>query len=376
MRGSIVKRGSGYSYVLALGRDDVTGRKRQKWVSGFRTKREAEAALTEALRRVQSGQFADPGRTTVSEFLDHWIESVTPSLRETTSSSYAAVCDNWLKPNLGRLRLAALTPGHLNRMYGVRLKEGGQSGRPLSVRSVRYAHTIIAKALQDAVEWGLLARSPAMSAKPPRAVRVDMAVWDLSQVKQFLALVAEDRLYPLWLTMITTGLRRGEVAGLRWEDVDLDAGALAVRRSLVCVKYEVRVSVPKTAKGRRSVALDDLTVAALRAHKARQASEALAAGELWERSGYVFVREDGRPFHPERIGDVFARAVTKAGVPPIRLHDLRHTAVTLSLAAGVHPKIVQERLGHASINITMDTYSHVVTGMQAEAAAKVASLLV
>ncbi len=376
MRGSIIKRGSGYSYVLSLGRDETTGRKKQKWVSGFRTKREAEAALTEALGRVQSGQFADPGRMTVAEFVEHWLESVAPSLRDSTASSYRQVCRTWILPHLGRVRLASLTPGHLNQLYAALAKDGGRKGKPLSVRSVRYTHTIIGKALGDAVAWGLLARNPASSAKPPRAVRTDMAVWDVTQVKTFLAAVTGDRLYALWLLLITTGLRRGEAAGLRWEDIDLDARRLAVRRALISVEYKVRVSEPKTARGRRTVALDDLTVDALRAHQDRQTKDIEAGGELVERTGYVFVREDGHPYHPERISQMFVELTKKAELPPIRLHDLRHTAATMALAAGVHPKVVQERLGHANINITLDTYSHVVEGMQDEAAAKVAGLLV
>jgi integrase len=202
-----------------------------------------------------------------------------------------------------------------------------------------------------------------------------MAVWDVTQVKTFLAAVVDDRLFALWLLLITTGLRRGEAAGLRWEDIDLDAGRLAVRRALISVEYQVRVSEPKTARGRRTLALDHLTVRALRAHRARLSEEALAAGESGQRTGYVFVREDGHPYHPERISLMFARLTKAAGLPPIRLHDLRHTAATMALAAGVHPKVVQERLGHANINITLDTYSHVVEGMQEDAAAKVAGLL-
>ncbi|HET9690024.1 MAG TPA: tyrosine-type recombinase/integrase [Acidimicrobiales bacterium] len=375
MRGSIVKRGAGYTYVLELGRDAATGKRRQKWVGGFRTKREAEAALTAALGRLQAGQFADPGRTTVGEFLEHWLDSVAPTLRETTAASYRATCVNWVIPSIGSLRLASLTPGHLTQLYASLTTNGGTGGRPLSARSVRYAHVVLGRAMKDAVEWGMLARNPVRSAHPPRVDQPVMRVWDVAQARQFIASVAGDRLEAMWVVLITTGLRRGEAAGLRWEDVDFDAGTLAVRRALVSVGYEVKVTEPKTAKGRRSVALDDLTVRALRAHRARQAEEALAAGDLWERTGYVFVRDDGRPLHPERIGVMFAQRVKASGLPPIRLHDLRHTSATLALAAGVHPKIVQERLGHASISITLDTYSHVVAGLQHEAAQRVADLL-
>jgi integrase len=375
MRGSIVKRGVGYCYVLYLGRD-VTGRKRQKWVGGFRTKREAEVAMVEALGRLNSGQFVDPGRLTVGEFLEQWIEAVASGLRESTAASYRMVLTKRVVPRIGKLRLTSLTPGHLTRMYAQLLAEGSRSGQPLSPRSVRYTHTIAGRALADAVEWGLLPRNPARAAKPPRAVKSDMAVWDAAQARQFLAFVRDDRLYAMWLLMLTTGLRRGEIAGLRWSDVDLDAAAMAIQYTRVSVNSRVVVVEPKTAKGRRPVALDDMTVQALRSSRKAQLQERLKRGTGWQDSGFVFVREDGAPYHPERIIVMFKRQARAAGLPVIRLHDLRHTSATLALAAGVHPKVVQERLGHSSINITLDTYSHVVKGLQHDAAEKVAALLV
>jgi integrase len=178
------------------------------------------------------------------------------------------------------------------------------------------------------------------------------------------------------LLMLTTGLRRGEIAGLRWSDVDLDDAVIAIQHTRVSVDARVVVVEPKTAKGRRSVALDDMTVQALRSHRKAQLQERLKLGKAWQDSGFVFVREDGAPYHPERILVMFKRHAEAAGLPAIRLHDLRHTSATLALAAGVHPKVVQERLGHSSINITLDTYSHVVKGRQHEAAEKVAALLV
>jgi integrase len=375
MRGSIVKRGVGYSYVLYLGRD-ASGRKQQKWVGGFRTKRAAEAAMVEALGRVQAGLFVDPGRLTVGEFLEQWLEAATPGLRASTAAGYVMVLTKRVIPRVGKHRIASLTPGHLTAMYADLLARGGRFGRPLSPRSVQYTHTVVGRALADAVEWGLLPRNPARSAKRPRVAKPDMRVWDAAEARRFLSSVRDDRLYAMWLVMLTTGLRRGEVAGLRWVDVDLDDAVISVQHTRVSVDAKVVAVEPKTAKGRRSVALDEMTVQALRAHRVAQLQERLALGTAWQDSGFVFVREDGAPYHPERILVMFKRLADAAGVPPIRLHDLRHTSATLALAAGVHPKVVQERLGHSSISITLDTYSHVVKGLQQEAAEKVAALLV
>jgi integrase len=187
--------------------------------------------------------------------------------------------------------------------------------------------------------------------------------------------VREDRLYAAWMLFATTGMRRGEVAGLRWADVDLAAGRVSPRKPRVQVNYQVHVSEPKTAKGKRSLALDPATIAALKEHRVRQASERLAVGPGWRDSGLVFTWGDGRPLHPERFSRWFDRLARETGLPRIRLHDVRHSYATAALAAGVPAKVVSERLGHANIAITMDTYSHVLPGMDELAAATVARLI-
>lgn len=375
MRGSIVKRGKTYSYVLYLGRDDA-GSKRQKWVGGFRTKREAEAALTEALERRRTGMWGDPGRQTVGEYLHTWLTSTKPSLRATTAASYEATLTGWVIPRVGSLRLAALTPARLGALYGELLSSGRRDGAGgLSARSVRYAHSILSHALKDAVAWGLLPRNPASLVDIPRQQSREMSVWRHEDVRRFLSHVADDRLYAMWALLVTTGLRRGEVIGLRWGDIDVERGTLAVRRALVAVGYAVHVSEPKTARGRRMMAIDPLTLAALELRRDAQAVEKRVARELWEATGYVFTDELGRAIHPQRVSVLFRNIVREAELPPIRLHDLRHTAATLALTAGIHPKVVAERLGHSAVGITLDTYSHVVGELQADAAARVAALI-
>jgi integrase len=377
MRGSVLKRGPTWSYVMYLGRDDQTGKKQQKWVGGFRTKKLAENALTEALERLRTGTWTDPGRQTVGEYLQGWLTSVTPSLRPTTAASYRWVIETWVEPRIGKVRLGALTPARLSALYGDLLANGRTrgDGGGLAPRSVAYTHRILTHALKDAAAWGLLARNPAAVVDPPRASGPEMKVWSAPQVKKFLAYVSDDRLYAMWAILLTTGLRRGEVVGLRWEDVDLRRGTLAIAQTRVSVGYAVETSAPKTARGRRSVSIDPITIRALKAWKTRQDDERRTFGELWHDSGAVFTVEDGSAIHPETVSAWFKRLTAAAGLPEIRLHDARHTAATLALAAGIHPKVVSERLGHASISITMDTYSHVVEGMQEEAAKKMASLV-
>jgi integrase len=375
MRGSLLKRGETWSYVLYLGRGP-DGKKQQKWVGGFRTRREAEAALTEALERVRTGTWADPGRQTVGEYLEDWLTAVRPSLRSSTATSYEHTLRKWVVPRIGHLRLGALSSAKLSALYGELLRSGRHDGKGgLSARSVAYTHRIVTHALKDAVSWGLLARNPAAHVDPPRVARPEMQVWTQKEVQRFLVSVADDRLYALWTVLLATGLRRGEALGLRWDDVDLDRRRLSIQRAVTVVDYEIVVSEPKTARGRRSVSIDPTTAAVLVAHRKRQLEERLAWGPAWQDSGYVFTTEDGRVLHPQRVTQVFKRLASEAGFPPIRLHGLRHTAATLALTAGIHPKVVSERLGHATVGITLDTYSHVGEGLQEEAASRVAGLI-
>ena len=236
-------------------------------------------------------------------------------------------------------------------------------------------HRVLRKALNDAVLWGLLVRSPLLGVKPPRHEAPEMRAWTPDEARRFLDAVDDDRLYALWVLVLATGMRRGELAGLRWVDVDLDAGVLAVRRSRVSVSYLVHESDPKTRSSRRTISLDTRVIAVLRAHRRLQLEERLAWGAAWTDTGYVFTREDGYPLHPERITVLFGRLVESCGLSRVRLHDLRHSSASLILAAGVHPKIVSERLGHSSTSITLDLYSHVIPGLQEEAAAKLGEMI-
>ena len=226
--------------------------------------------------------------------------------------------------------------------------------------------------------WQRLPRNPADRAKPPSIASIDEMpprTWSARQLDDFLAHVRDDRLYAAWRTLAMTGLRRGELLGLDWDAVDLDTGRLAITRTLIEGKGAPRFSDPKTKRGRRSVALDATTVEALREHRERQLDERVAWGPAYESHGLVFCREDGTPIWPRTFSRSFDHHVRDAGLPKIRLHDLRHTHATLALEAGVHPKVVQERLGHATIAITLDTYSHAIPAMQEDAAAKIAALL-
>jgi integrase len=278
-------------------------------------------------------------------------------------------------PALGHVPLQRLTPAQLTAFYRGLLESGHRRGSGLTPKTVRNIHGALHAALRDAVRWGFVARNVATAADLPKSTTPEMRVWRPEQLRAFLDQVRDDRLYAAWLLLATTGMRRGEVAGLRWVDVDLDAARVPPRRPRVVVNHQVLVSEPKTTKGRRSIALDPATVAALREHRRWQLEKRLAVGPGWEDSGLVFTWPDGRPLHPERFSKWFEQHTRAAGLPRIRLHDVRHSYATAALAAGIPAKIVSERLGHANIAITMDTYSHVLPGLDELAAGTVAQLI-
>ena len=202
-----------------------------------------------------------------------------------------------------------------------------------------------------------------------------MRTWTPEELRTFLQFVESDPLFAAWVLSASTGMRRGEVLGLRWQDIDFARRRLAIRQTIISIDYLVEISEPKTARGRRSVALDTGTVAALRAHRAAQNQEKLKLGQAYQDSGLVFCRADGTPVHPDRFTQMFDKHVKDSGIPRIRLHDLRHTHATLALAAGIHPKVVSERLGHSTVAFTMDVYSHAIPSMEAEAAETIANLV-
>jgi integrase len=374
-RGTIIRRGATYSIVLDLGRGP-DGRRIRRWHSGFRTKRDAERARVELLARVDQGTYVEPSRLTVAVFLrEQWLPGLAGQVRPTTLHGYRSNLERYVVPRIGATRLQRLAPSHLNQLYADLLAAGGRDGRPLSARTVQAVHMTVRKAIGDAARWGLVVRNVATLASPPRPRRAEMHTWTAEQLRAFLEHVAGERLYAAWLLAASTGMRRGEVLGLRWVDVDLDLARVAVRQTLVLAGRQVVTSEPKTSRGRRSIALDPRTVAALRAWRAAQAAERLAWGGAWVDSGLVFTREDGTPLHPEWLSDAFAWRVARAGLPPIRLHDLRHTHASLGLAAGVPIKVMSERLGHTSSSFTADAYQHVTPALEEQAAATVARLV-
>jgi integrase len=353
-----------------------TDERRRETKGGFATRREAQATMSKVAVAVEERTHVMNSRLTLREYLTkEWLPAIEHTIRPTTYRSYVAHVECHILPALGSVQLQKLSPAQINALYVKLGRAGKRNGQGLTALSVRHVHAVLHRALKDAVRWGRLARNPADLADPPRVAAHghELRTWSAQQLGAFLSAVRGDRLYALWHTLAMTGMRRGEALGLRWQDVDLEAGRLCVRRALVPNGQEVLVSEPKTARGRRVVALDPETVAVLKGQAARQLAEQRDAA--WSETELVFTNEGGQALHPWATSRCFRKAVKYAMLPDIRLHDLRHTHATLALRAGIHPKVVSERLGHATVAITLDTYSHAIPAMQEEAAVRIAELV-
>jgi integrase len=373
---SVYRRSGAWEYKVELGRDPATGARSRRTKGGFATRKEAEAAEAKALLAVAEGTWVEPSRVTLAGFFDQWAAGVEVNLRPATVDKYRRDFDRYVRPRLGGMRLQALTPLHLNGLYAELLAGGGRNGRGLSPTTVGHVAALLHKMLSDAMRWGVTVRNVAQVADPPRQLRPGertLTLWSGDEVARFLRAGEADRLHALWRLLAVTGSRRGEALGAQWSDLDLDRGRWEVRRSLGVVNGAPHVGSPKTATGRRSVALDPATVAALRAHRTRQVEERLLVGGGYRDAGWVFARPDGDHLHPNMVTRWFYVLAAGVGLPRIRLHDLRHSAVTAMLHAGIPVKVVSERVGHSSTSFTQDVYATALPHMQEDAAVRIAA---
>ncbi len=364
-------------YVVVDTGIDQDGKRRQKWHGGFATRREAEIERARIVNDLHTGGYVAPDRLTLAEWVhESWMPMTRTRVKPSTFDSYRSNMETHVLPALGNRPLQQLTAPMLNTLYADLLARGNGRG-PLAPKTVRYIHTIIHKALADAVDAGILPANIAERSKPPRPNRCrarEIECWEPGELAAFLRAVEGTRLEAAWRLAAMTGMRRGEVLGLRWSDVDLDASRLAVRNALVSVAYEVLESSPKSHQA-RVIDLDPATTALLRRHRERQRLAKEKFGEGYDDRDLVVCAEDGTPIHPQSFSQAFARVIEPAGLRRIRLHDLRHTHATIAVQAGVPVKIVSERLGHESPAFTLKQYAHVMPGMQAEAAELIAAVV-
>jgi integrase len=364
--GSIYQRRDG-RWVAQVTRDDGP----PKYYYG-QTRDAVKRKLTQALHDQQEGLPLVGDRQTVAQYLEAWLTGTAQHrLRPRTFIRYQQLVRTHTLPTLGKLPLAKLTPQHLSQLYDAKRAAG------LAPRSVQFLHAVLHSALKQALRWGLLPRNPAAAVQAPRPQRRPMQALDAEQAGRLLTAAADDPLGALYVLALMTGMRQGELLGLQWADVDGEAGRLTVRHTLQWHPGgRWTLDEPKTGHSRRTIRLPASALGALRAHRARQAADRLALGAAWADLGLVFPNGVGRPLRPANLADrTHRKLLARAGLPAIRFHDLRHTYATLALGSGVPVKVVSETLGHASITLTLDTYSHVLPDMQDDAAARMEALL-
>jgi integrase len=360
MRGRIIKRegSNNYTIVLQLGLDPATGKRKQQWIAVKGNKREAENKLTELLHDLGQGTLVKPNKITVSQWLLQWIKDYAwPNLAPRTAEGYENMIRKHIIPGLGKHKLTDLKPEHLQLYYSDRLKSG------LSARTVRHHHVTLHTALKTALKRGIIVRNPADAVDPPHFIRPEMQTIGEADLTRFLDAAKETEYYPLFYLALFTGMRRSELLALRWSDVDLILCKAYVTRSLHHMGNGKTVFRPtKTAKSQRSVALSPSTVQVLSDYKATRETTLLHSGKLLVEDDLIF------PGLPDTVTHAWLKLSRKLGLKGIHLHSARHSHASLLLRQGVHPKIVQERLGHSSIQVTLDTYSHVAPGLQEAAA--------
>lgn len=387
MRGHIHKRqwkGRGgkqqtlWYVVVDVGQAE-DGKRQQKWHGGFKTRRDAESALAELVQSLEKQTYIAPQRVTLADFVrTEWLPTMQTQVKISTWDSYRRNLQNHVLPALGGVQLQQLTTGHLNSLYRSLIGQGRRNGAGgLSPKTVRNIHGTMSKLLTDAADRGLVSRNIATSARPPKPRKTgpkEIRFWTPADLSEFLTVVHDDRLYALWHLAAMTGMRRGELLGLRWEDIDEKTKRISVRQTVLSVAYMVTVSTPKSHTA-RVIDIDAGSIEVLRQHRRSQEGERAAAGTDYAENDRIFRKADGTAIHPDVMRTMFDYRVKRSGVRRIRFHDLRHTHATIGLRAGVPVKVMSERLGHSTAAFTLQQYAHVIPGMQAEAAEAIADLV-
>lgn len=380
MRGSTRKRGSSWTAYWFVTTPD--GERRQRSKGGFARQKDAQAFLNETISSVNAGTYVEPSAEPLATFLRSWLHAAAPNVKPLTARRYRQTIEGQLAPRpIGQIPLRHLAPDHvlallaeLERCGDPKCQHTDGNCRGLAVASRSVIHAVLRRALNDAVAWEKITRNPAARVKSPRAGQTRVTAWTAGELRRFLAHVEHDRLAALWRLAATSGMRRGELLGVRWQDVDLESASLRVEQQLLPTPGGVTFGSPKSKRSRRTITLDSVTVESLREHRERQLVEQSLAGDAYEHSDLVFADELGRPIHPNALSNRFIVRRKAAGVPVGSIHVLRHTAATLALEARVPLHVVAARLGDRPETM-LATYAHLLPTSDAIAADAVAAPL-
>jgi integrase len=375
LRDGVMKRGTTWSYVIRV-KDPETGVSKPRWVGGFATEQDAKAARDEARVKARKGQYIDRNRITVAAYLDDWLEAHAVEVKPKTLQDYRHLINRHIRPYIGDLRLQAITPARITRLYRELATSGGRDGAGLSPRTVEYVHAVLRKAFRDAVVVDqTLPSNPVERAKRPRKARSEPGrVWAPAQLRAFFDTARQHRLFAFYRLAAYTGARRGELLNLRWHDIDLDLAEIHITGSTAVIAGQRIEGTTKSGRS-RTVSIDPDTVQILRDHRKRQAEERLRVGPEWRcTDDYVFSTAWGEPIHPDTVSSLMTTLINSHNdqqdepLPHARLHDLRHVHATTLLLAGVPVHVVAARLGHADPSITLRVYAHVISDQLTEAA--------
>jgi integrase len=372
MKGHIRERSPGHWAIVLEMRDPETGARKRKWHSFRGAKREAQTECSRLITEMTQGSYVEPSRMTLAAFLEKWLLQIEARVSPRTFERYQELARKNIVPLLGQCVITKLRPEQVAEAYAKALKSGRRDGSGgLSPRTVHHMHRVLKQALAAAVRWRILTRNPVDAADPPKVERLKMRAIDAVETARLLDHFRSTRMFVPVLLAALCGLRRGEIAALKWGSVNFESAQLSISESAEQTTKGVRQKETKSGRA-RTVAIPSLVIEELRRRRREQAEELLKIGIRLTDQDHVVAQEDGQPLQPNSLTHEFTRLLAKeSGLPRIRFHDLRHTHATQLLANGVHPKVAQERLGHSSVGITLDLYSHVLPGMQEDAAAKV-----
>ncbi|MFI0844401.1 tyrosine-type recombinase/integrase [Mesorhizobium sp. IMUNJ 23232] len=371
MKGHVFERSPG-KWAIVLDVYDENGKRKRKWHT-FETKsrRKAEEECARLIAEIRGGNYLEPSKLAFGEYLERWLTHMKSQVSPRTHERYSEIVRKNIVPLIGSVILTKLKPAKISDAYATALASGRRKGEGgLAPTTVVYMHRLIKHALAQAVKWELLNRNPADAVSPPKVERGTMNTYDMPQTAELVESVRGTRMLIPIVLGVLCGLRRGEIVALRWRNVDFDKGSLSIVESAEQTKEGVRYKPPKSGKG-RAVALSPTVLEELRVHRLRQAEELLRIGIRQTEANFVYAREDGEPLQPRSLTQYWMKAVGKMELPRVRFHDLRHAHATHMLVNGVHPKVASERLGHSRVGITLDLYSHVLPGMQEDAASRV-----
>jgi integrase len=372
MKGHIRERGKGNWYAVIDTRDPATGKRKRKWHSLEATgKREAQIECAGLISSIDAGTYLEPDKTTIAQFLDRWLNNIKPNVAPRTHERYGEIARKNIVPLIGGAIMSKLKPAQISEAYAKALSQGRRDGKGgLSPQTVQHMHRVLKQSLKQAVRWELLHRNPADAVDAPKVDKQEMRVYDVPQTVDLIEAVRGKRVFIPVVLAAMCGLRRGEIAALRWRNLDLDKASMSVVQSAEQTSAGVRYTEPKHGRT-RNVSLSASVVEELRAWRVTQAQEMLRLGVRPTADTLICTTAVGDGIQPNSLTHEWLKAIEESALPRIRFHDLRHTHATHMLASGVHVKVASERLGHSKVGITLDLYSHVLPGMQEDAVAKV-----